>query len=398
LRRALAIAALLLGACAARETSPPAQPSPVAAQLTLTRVGFTELPGWSDDRLAEALPALRSSCAALVVQPADRPVGPNALAGTVADWKPLCAALPGAAADSALLRQFFEASFLPLAVAGPDGPDGLFTGYYEPELVGSRRHSGKFATPLYRRPGDLVTVDLGDFRADLKGEALAGRVIDGRLKPYFTRGEIDAGALAGRDRELLWLADPTDAFFLSVQGSGRVRLAEGGTTRVGFAGSNGHPFTAIGRRLVERGELARENVSMQAVRDWLRAHPSEAGALMAENARYIFFREVEGDGPIGTQGVALTPGRSLAVDAALLPLGVPLWLDTTWPAGTPAAGQPLRRLMVAQDTGSAIKGAVRGDVFWGTGEAALAIAGPMKQRGRYFLLLPAAVVERRPVS
>jgi membrane-bound lytic murein transglycosylase A len=398
LRWALAIAALLLGGCAPREAPPSALPPPVAAQLTLTRVDFTELPGWSDDQLAEALPALRLSCAALVAQPADLPVGPNALAGTVADWKPLCAELPGADADSSVLRQFFEASFLPLAVAGPDGPDGLFTGYYEPELVGSRRHSGKFATPLYRRPGDLVTVDLGDFRADLKGEALAGRVIDGRLKPYFTRAEIDAGALTGRGLELLWLADPIDAFFLSVQGSGRVRLAEGGTTRIGFAGSNGHPFTAIGRRLVERGQLARDNVSMQAVRGWLRSHPSEAGALMAENARYIFFREAGGDGPTGTQGGRLTPGRSLAVDAALLPLGVPLWLDTTWPAGTPTAGQPLQRLVVAQDTGGAIKGAVRGDVFWGTGEAALAIAGPMKQRGRYFLLLPTTVVERRPVS
>jgi membrane-bound lytic murein transglycosylase A len=398
LRRALAIAALLLGACASREASPPAQPPPVAARLTLTPVGFAELPSWTGDRLAEALPALRSSCAALGAQPDDRPVGPDALAGRVADWKPLCARLPGADAGDAVVQQFFEAWFLPLTVAGPDGPDGLFTGYYEPELGGSRRHSGKFAVPLYRRPGDLVSVDLGEFRADLKGETLAGRVVDGRLEPYFTRAEIDAGALADRELELLWLADPIDAFFLSVQGSGRVRLIEGGTTRVGFAGSNGHPFTAIGRRLVEQGELAREDVSMQAVRDWLRAHPSQAGTLMAENARYIFFREVEGAGPTGTQGVPLTPGRSLAVDAALLPLGVPLWLDTTWPAGTPAAGQPLRRLMVAQDTGGAIKGAVRGDVFWGTGEAALAIAGPMKQRGRYFLLLPAAVVERPPAS
>jgi membrane-bound lytic murein transglycosylase A len=397
LRRALAIAALLLGACAPRETPPSTGAPPAPAPLTLTRVGFAELPGWRDDRVAEALPALRSSCAALVAQPADRPVGPNGLAGTVADWRPLCAALPGANADDALLRQFFESSFQPLAVVGSDGPEGLFTGYYEPELVGSRQRSSKFATPLYRRPGDLVTVDLGEFRADLKGESLAGRVVDGRLKPYLIRSEIDAGALAGRGLEMLWLADPIDAFFLSVQGSGRVRLAEGGTTRVGFAGSNGHPFTAIGRRLIERGELTRENVSMQAVRDWLRAHPSEARSVMDENARYIFFREVE-DGPTGTQGVPLTPGRSLAVDAALLPLGVPLWLDTTWPAGTPAAAQPLRRLVVAQDTGNAIKGAVRGDVFWGTGDAALAIAGPMKQRGRYFLLLPASVVERRPVS
>jgi membrane-bound lytic murein transglycosylase A len=280
---------------------------------------------------------------------------------------------------------------VPFAVSDADG---LFTGYYEPELVGSRRRSAAFPIPLYRRPPDLVIADLADFRADLKAERLVGRIVDGRLEPYHRHADIDAGVLAGRGLELLWLADPIDAFFLQVQGSGRVNLAEGGSVRVGYAANNGHPYTTIGRILVERGEMTKEAATMQTVRQWLRDQPDQATAVMQANARYIFFREVEGDGPIGSLGVALTPGRSLAIDASLLPLGAPMWVDTTYPAGTPEAGRPLRRLMVAQDTGGAIKGAVRGDIYWGSGEAALEYAGPMKQRGRYYLLLPKAVAER----
>jgi membrane-bound lytic murein transglycosylase A len=267
------------------------------------------------------------------------------------------------------MRHAIETLFVPFAVADADGPDGLFTGYYEPELRGSRQRTARYSVPLYRPPSDPASSAL-------------------------SRAAIDAGALAGQGLELLWLADPIDAFFLQAQGSGRVRLAEGGSLRVGYAASNGLPPTMIGRVLVERGELTKEAATMQTVRQWLRDHPGEATALMQKNARYIFFREIPGDGPIGALGVALTPGRSLAIDPDLLPLGAPLWLDTTYPAGTPEAGRPLRRLVVAQDSGSAIKGAVRGDLYWGSGEAALRYAGPMKQPGRYYLLLPKAVAER----
>ncbi len=272
-------------------------------------------------------------------------------------------------------------------VAGPDGSDGLFTGYYEPELRGSRKRTAAYTVPLYRQPPDLVKVET-------EGETQVGRMVDGRLRPYHTRKAIDGGVLAGQGLELLWLADPIDAFFLQAQGSGRVRLSDGGSLRVGYAASNGLPPTIIGRVLVERGELTKEAATMQTVRQWLRDRPAEATALMQMNARYIFFREIPGDGPLGALGVALTPGRSLAVDPKRLPLGAPLWLDTTYPTGTPEAGQPLRRLVVAQDTGGAIKGAVRGDLYWGSGEDALRYAGPMKQRGRYYLLLPKTVAER----
>ena len=199
------------------------------------------------------------------------------------------------------------------------------------------------------------------------------------------------GALAGQGLELLWLADAVDAFFLQVQGSGRIQLAEGGTTRVGFAAHNGHGFVSVGRILMDEGKLTKDQATAQAVAQWLKDHPAEAPAIMARNPRFIFFREIEGDGPVGAQGVVLTPERSMAVDGALLPLGAPFWIDTSWPAGTGQAGQPLQRLMISQDVGGAIKGAVRGDLFWGTGALALDVAGRLRQAGRYFILLPKTV-------
>jgi membrane-bound lytic murein transglycosylase A len=223
------------------------------------------------------------------------------------------------------------------------------------------------------------------FREDWKGQRLTGRQVDGRLVPYPTRSEIDAGALAGKGSELLWVDDAVDAFFLHVQGSGRVVMENGQLVRLGFAGRNGHPYVAIGRELISRGAIPRERMSMQAIRAWLKANPGEASEVMALNPSFIFFRIIDGEGPIGAEGVPLTPGRSLAVDPAFVPLGLPIWLDTTDPL---KPEQPLRRLVVAQDTGSAIKGPVRGDLFWGFGETAAAKAGSMNQRGRYFLLLP----------
>ena len=362
------------------------------AGVALRPVVFAEVAGWRDDAMSEALPAVRAACGVIVSGTADAPIGPGGMAGRTADWSAPCAALRAVPPADEAIRNTFETLFVPLAVDG--GSEGLFTGYYEPELKGARTRSAAYPAPLYRRPPDLITADLADFRPDLEAETLVGRIVDGRLRPYHARPEIDAGALAGQGLELLWLADPIDAFFLQVQGSGRVTLAEGGSVRVGYAASNGRPYTAIGRVLVDRGEMTKDAATMQTVRQWLRDHPDQAAAVMQTNARYIFFREVEGDGPIGSLGVALTPGRSLAIDASLLPLGAPMWVDTTYPPGTPEAGQPLRRLMVAQDTGGAIKGAVRGDIYWGSGEAALRYAGPMKQQGRYYLLLPRAVAER----
>jgi membrane-bound lytic murein transglycosylase A len=240
-----------------------------------------------------------------------------------------------------------------------------------------------------------VTVRLGRFRADLEGEKLVGRVEGGELVPYYTRAEIEDGALDKDKLAFLWAKDPADVFFLHVQGSGLVTLPDGEVTRVGFEAHNGHDFVGIGRLLLDRKLIEPGHASAQGIRAWMRENPEKARQIMRENPRYIFFRPIDGEGPIGAQGVALTPGRSLAVDTRYIPLGAPIWLDTTWPG---QRDEPLRRLMVAQDVGGAIKGVVRGDFFWGPGEAALEYAGRMKQDGRYWLLLPRSVVERRQLA
>ncbi len=384
------LAALFLAGCEKAPKKP--EPAKLPEPLVLTETTFAELPGWETDSLSQALPALRRSCRRLLGQPDNRPVGPDRLAGTVADWRRPCIALVRSVdGDNGALRAILEAEFTPFQVIGGGKTEGVFTGYYEAELRGAMQRGGPYRWPLFGLPKDLVSVDLGQFRADLDGERIYGRVRDRRLVPYFNRAEIDGGVLAERGLELLWVDDPVDAFFLHIQGSGRVKLPDGSTIRVGFAGSNGLPFYPIGRALIDEGKVPRNRASMQEIRKWLRGNPTKAAAMMQRNLRYIFFRKIDGEGPIGAQGVVLTPGRSLAVDPAFIPLGTPIWLNTTWPA----SDRPLRRLMVAQDTGSAIKGAVRGDFYWGTGEAALAEAGRMRQLGAYYLLLPNTVAERR---
>ncbi|HVR95551.1 MAG TPA: MltA domain-containing protein [Thermoanaerobaculia bacterium] len=363
---------------------------PSAERLVLEPAGFADLPGWGRDTVADALPALLRSCRRILALP---PEGEMGFAGTAAQWRPACtaaAAVP--AGNQAAARAFFEAHFRPVAITNDGYPLGLFTGYYEPLLHGSRKRGGRFQVPLYVRPPELVMVDLGEFREELRGQRIAGTVEEGRLVPFPDRTKIESGALAGRDLELVWVDDPIDAFFLQIQGSGRIRLAEGGEMRVGYAAQNGHPYFAIGKDLIEREALEPEEVSMQSIRQWLEAHPKEASEVMTRNASYVFFQEIEGEGPLGAEGVALTPGRSLAVDRKYLPFGLPVWLS----AGVPSAkeDQPdgkLRRLLVAQDTGGAIQGPVRGDVFWGHGEEAAAIAGRMKHRGRLWALLPKTV-------
>jgi membrane-bound lytic murein transglycosylase A len=361
-------------------------------RLVLRPTRFADLPGWREDAVAEALPALLKSCRRISALPGDAPLG-ESFAGTAADWKPVCAgAAKVPAGDSAAARAFFEAQLRPYSTANNGDPLGLFTGYYEPLLHGSRKRGGKFTIPLYLRPPELVMVDLGRFRDELEGQRVAGRVEDGTLVPYPDRAEIEEGALSGRKLELVWVDDPVDAFFLHIQGSGRIRLAEGGEMRVGYAAQNGHPYFAIGRDLIDRGALTRDKVSMQSIRKWLVEHPEEAREVMRKNASYVFFQDLKGEGPLGAEGVALTPGRSLAVDRKHFPLGVPVWLSAGMPGAKEGEGdRKIRRLLVAQDTGGAIRGPVRGDVFWGHGPEAAELAGRMKHRGRLWVLLPKTV-------
>jgi membrane-bound lytic murein transglycosylase A len=318
--------------------------------------------------------------------PAERELGGRGiLAVTAGGLRPACAeaaALP--AGDHAAARAFLERHFQPVAVGA-----GTLTGYFEPELRGSTARDVRFATPLHARPPDLVEVDLGTFLPDLRGRRTAGLVRDGRLQPYHDRAAIAGGALAGRGLELLWVDDPADAFFLQIQGSGRVRMADGRVLRVGYAGQNGHPYFAVGRTLVERGVLTRERVSMQSIRAWMaEAGPAEAAALMARNPSYVFFRILPDlppeAGPIGTLGAPLSPMRNVAVDRAETALGLPVWV-----AGRdPLDGAALRRLTVAADTGGAIRGPARADLFTGWGAEAAERAGRMREEAELFVLVP----------
>jgi len=365
------------------------KPAPTG-HLVLAPATFGDLPGWQGDRVSQALLALLRSCRRLAALPEGEPLGGGGFAGTAGDWRGTCAAAGRVqAGDDAGARTFFEQRFRPWTAADGGERTGLFTGYYEALLHGSRKRTARYRVPLYRRPPEVVTVDLGKFREDLRGRRLAGRLSGGALVPLPDRAAIAEGALAGRGLELLWVDSPVDAFFLQVQGSGRVRLAEGGEVRVGYAADNGRPYTAIGRELVRRGLYRPEEVSMQTIRRWLEGHPGQADALMETDASYVFFEEVKGEGPLGADGVALTPGRSLAVDLRHWPLGVPLWLDGAAPDPRDGApDRPLRRLFIAQDTGGAIRGPIRGDVFWGAGPVPEAVAGKMKTRGRLWVLLP----------
>jgi membrane-bound lytic murein transglycosylase A len=364
--------------------------------LVLTPATFADLPGWRDDPVAQAIPALQLSCRRMASLPDSEPLGRDdrsGFAGTAGDWRSACAAAARVpVGDDKAARSFFETSFRPFAAADGGERSGLFTGYYEALLQGSRKRSVRYHVPLYGRPPELVTVDLGKFREDWHGKRISGRVDGGALVPLPDRAAIEKGALARRGLELVWVDSPVDAFFLEIQGSGRIRLAEGGEMRVGYAADNGRTYTAIGRELVRRGVYKPEEVSMQSIRRWLDSHPGEAEGLMDTNASYVFFAETRGAGPIGSEGAPLTPGRSLAVDRQHWPLGVPLWLDATAPAPRETQpDRPLRRLLIAQDTGGAIRGPIRGDVFWGAGPEPESIAGRMKNPGRLWVLLPASV-------
>jgi len=349
-------------------------------------VSFDALPGWATDDHAAAFAAFHEACGAVLERPAAAASGPADPAALATACRAARALPPDPGRAAA--RRFFEARFRPERVGAADG--GFLTGYFEPELRGSRRRHGRFRVPLYRLPDDVVAVSAA---AGLDPALThARRRADGALEPYPDRAAIEAGALAGRGLEIVWLADPVDAFFAHVQGSVRVRLDDGAVVRLGFAGRNGRPYTPIARRLIERGEIAREDMTAERLAAWLRAHPDEAPALMAENPSYIFFREIDGlaagHGPVGALGVPLTPGRSLAVDPAALPLGVPVFLDGTLPLGAGGAPVAVHRLVVAADTGAAIRGPGRGDLFVGTGAAAGRAAGRLRHPVDFVVLVP----------
>ncbi len=384
-----AAAALLLAACQiaprVAETPPPAAPKAVT-EASFERLPWTALPATADADWLALWPAFERGCAALARQPA---------------WAGVCTEVralpPGATpATGAQARAWFAQRFEPWRVRAltrtegqPDtlSDTGLATGYFEPELRGSRTRSARYATPLHRTPDDLLVVELDSVYPQLSGMRLRGRLEGNKVRPYPARGEIARGALP-ESAVLLWVDDPLDAFFLQVQGSGRVVLEDGGTVRVGYAEQNGRPYAAIGRWLVAQGELKLEEVSMQSIQDWARRHPHRINELLDQNPSYVFFRELPlGDaaaGPVGALGVALTPGRSVAIDPRQLPLGAPVLIATTQTLD----GKALTRPWMAQDTGGAIRGPLRFDLFWGFGPEAAALAGKQRAEASAWVLVP----------
>ena len=360
----------------ALKPAPPSSPwvkHPPKETGYLQPVAWGELPGWRTDDLAEAWPAFIRSCMALKSQPR---------------WQAPCwAAAQMQQHDDASLRRFFESWFKPHRVFNSDGSrDGLVTGYYEPLLYGSRTRTEKYRYPVYGTPDDLLTIDIDKLFPELEGERVRGRRENGHVVPYYTRGEIEQGVASLEGKEILWVDDAVELFFLHIQGSGRIKMDDGEIVRVGYANHNGHPYRSIGRVLIDRGELTLAQASMQGIQQWGRDNPDQLKALLAENPAYVFFRELPSDigGPIGALGVPITAGRSIAVDEQSVPLGAPVYLATSWPN----TNKPLSRLMFAQDKGSAIKGAVRADFFWGFGDDAARLAGRMRQSGQMWVLLP----------
>jgi membrane-bound lytic murein transglycosylase A len=340
-------------------------------------VPWTQLPGWRDDAFAQAWPALQGSCQKMPARDAR--------------WSELCAeAALFPAPDDDTARAFFETRFVAHEISGNDGAaDGLITGYYEPLLHGSLTKTKRFRYPVYGRPDDLVVVDLGGLYPELQGKRYRGRLNSNRVVPYYSRSEISQGKRPPEETVLAWVDDPVALFFLEIQGSGRIQLPDGKMLHVGYADQNGHPYVAIGRTLVDSGAMKLEEATMPAIRAWLKANPEQAQAVLNSNPSYVFFtlREPDSSGPVGALNVPLLPERSIAVDPDFIPLGSPVWFDTSLPGDD--SMRPYRRLVFAQDTGGAIRGPVRADLFLGFGENAERIAGGMRQRGKLYVLLPA---------
>jgi membrane-bound lytic murein transglycosylase A len=378
-------AALMLSGCAVME---PLKKQSSTDKIKFEKADFAALPNWQNDDAAQALSAFSKSCGRILRADPAQGFHKDGWGGSLKEWQAVCRDLP-LTKDPQIARQFFENYFDVYAVTNDGDADGLFTGYFEASLRGSLTREGAFQIPLRARPDDLVMVDLGEFRDELKGQRIAGRVRDGRLRPYEDRSAIEDGKLPpAQDKPILYTDDAVGAFFMEIQGSGIVTLPDGSIKRLGFDGQNGHVYTAIGKELVARGALSKDNVSMQSITEWLRANPAEGREVMRTNKSYVFFRAIDGDGPIGGEGIALTPHRSLAIDRSLIGYGAPLYLSANPVEKNDAR---IERLMVAQDTGGAIRGPVRGDVFWGYGQEAAHKAGLMQSRGRYWILVPRGV-------
>ena len=365
---------------------------PPKETITYTPVEYKEIPGWSKKGLRIALRSFSASCSAITRHTFQRVQ--NLKSFNPQSWREVCERSKNIEwRTDKEARTFFMKNFAPWRVH-PSAYEGLFTGYYEIEIKGSRKRTDKFKYPIYARPKDLIDVSLEKFDQRLPRQKIFGKVKNGSLVRYLTRAQIENQDLSNSTDILAWGDNLTDLFFLQIQGSGRLLLPDNQVMQIGYAANNGHPYTAIGRILIKRGLIAKEALSMQTIRSWLSANPSKVEELFNHNARYIFFRELPEAGVLGALGVKLTPKSSIAIDPNFIPLGAPVWISTS----LPDTERPFQKLMISQDTGAAIKGPVRADIFFGSGSAAADVAGKMKQTGELYIFLPKADFKFKPVS
>lgn len=389
------LASAVAAPCAA-DGDPATNDGPPHDKLTLTKATFKDLPGWQDDKLAEAIGSFLRSCEALAKLRDQDPIGSDGHGGVAGQWRKACAAASKVkAGDDAGARTMFETEFVPYQAAGTKGPDGKMTGYYVQELRGSRKRTGKFQTPVYARPKDLVEIELKQFISDAHARRIWGRVNDkGKLEPFFTREEIRKGALDGRGLELLYIDEPIDLLFAHIEGTGKAKLDDGTTVWLDFNGKNGRAYMGVGAILKGMGQLtAPGSGTMQGIRKWFESNRARWDEVVDKVHSFVFFAESKYQGALGTQMVILTGQRSMAVDRAFIAMSTPIWVDTRAPIPNTTTYGPWRKLLIAQDTGGGIQGAVRGDIYWGDDAAAADIGGRMGGPGRYWVLLPKGVTK-----
>ncbi len=370
--------------------------APPQDQLTLAKVKFADVPGWADDHLSEAVPSFLASCVKLAELKDDDPVGADGHGGTAKQWRHACAeAMKLKGGDDVAARKFFEAEFVPYAASGKAGAMGKMTGYYVAEIRASRKKQGAFQIPVMARPADLVMVDLAQFIRDGHGRRVWGRFdTNGELVPFYTRGEIRTGALANKSLELMYADDATDVLFAQIEGSAKAKLDDGKEVWLEFAGKNGRAYRGVGGVLKDKGELAPGQGTMQGIRKWFHDHATRFDEIVDQDASYVFFKESKVPGAVGSQKTILTPKRSAAVDRAFFAMSTPIFIDTKAPVvGKPGVVAPWQHLLIAQDTGAGIIGAVRADIYWGDDRDAEELGGRMGGTGRYWALLPKGVAK-----
>ncbi|SHK67522.1 membrane-bound lytic murein transglycosylase A [Bradyrhizobium lablabi] len=384
----------------ARSVAPPSPPPRQIPYPTLawpleisgsqySPAAWADIAGWKDDDHLQAYKAFRTSCKPIAAQ-RDPPADPKALGTSLRD--PCRAARAQDISDGAKAKAFFEENFLPLRISRLGEGDGFVTGYYEPVIDGSRTQTEVYNVPVYRRPSNLFVRGFNQDSPSLPNKGQVFRKIGRRkLVPYYDRGEIEDGAIAGRGLEICWLKNQTDLLFSQIQGSARVRLEDGSTVRINYDAHNGYPYTAVGRILIDRGIIPKEQMSMQKIREWMDQNPDGAKELRRQNRAYVFFREVQlsdKDEAVGAQGVPLTPGRSIAVDRALHVYGTPFFIEGELPIESEQSKTPFHRLMIAQDTGSAIVGPARADLYFGAGAEAGKVSGRLRHNMHFVMLVP----------